>query len=561
MTLAIATKLAALTLCAVVASTAASRDATASTGHRCLVVAGENDTAFTRNFNPYTNPVDFTWGGIYEPLVVVTQAGGGREYKWLASDLSWSKSGRTLIVTVRRGVRWSDGRPLTSRDVLFTLTAGRRDKAMDQIGLTRPGSEIVSIELVGQDKVAIRLERPDSSFVARVLANNLRVVPEHIFAKIRDIRAWANPKPVGTGPFTRVERFGNQGYVLGRNPHYWLKGRPLVPCVERVLASSRDAALIEMRRGTVDLTNAFIPNVEQTYVAHDPAHYHFFYATTALPVGLFFDDSRYPYSLVALRAAISMAIDRGALSRDAEYGYAPPTDAIGIERNWPGWVDPETAREARRLATYDPKNARRTLLAAGFSYLATVLRDPHGHPVTLDAKVIGSWTDWVSAWRIIAKNLGQIGIRVRVKVVPTWGDWQADAFATRTATLLWNNFGNGPTPYDYFEQHLDRSSFVPSGDQADTTGNWEHSWSPEGTKLLRSFRGTLDVAKQRQLTRALARLWLRTLPYVPLFVGPTWSTYSTRYFTGFPTARNYYIQPSFFTSDYVLALTRIRPLH
>jgi peptide/nickel transport system substrate-binding protein len=110
--------------------------------------------------------------------------------------------------------------------------------------------------------------------------------------------------------------------------------------------------------------------------------------------------------MVALRIAISMAIDRPALSRDAEYGYAPPVDAIGIERNWPGWVDPETAREASRLATYDPERARRTLRAAGFSYLGTVLRDPRGNPVTLDAEVIGSWTDWVSAWQIIAKNLG-----------------------------------------------------------------------------------------------------------------------------------------------------------
>jgi ABC-type transport system substrate-binding protein len=147
-----------------------------------------------------------------------------------------------------------------------------------------------------------------------------------------------------------------------------------------------------------------------------------------------------------------------------------------------------------------------------------------------------------------------------LKVVPTWGDWQPDAFATRTATLLWNNFGNSPTPYDYFQQHLDRASFVPSGSQADTTGNWEHFWSPDATTLLRSFRDTFDVAKQRRLTRALARLWLRTLPYVPLFVGPTWSTDSTRYFTGFPTPRDYYIRPGFFTSDYVVALTRIRPL-
>jgi ABC-type transport system substrate-binding protein len=96
----------AFALCTVAAGTPAPRAASASAGHRCLVVSGSGDTAFTRNLNPYANPVDFTWGGIYEPLVVVTQAGAGCEYKWLASDLTWSSDARTLIVTVRRGVRW-----------------------------------------------------------------------------------------------------------------------------------------------------------------------------------------------------------------------------------------------------------------------------------------------------------------------------------------------------------------------------------------------------------------------------------------------------------------------
>jgi hypothetical protein len=57
----------------------------------------------------------------------------------------------------------------------------------------------------------------------------------------------------------------------------------------------------------------------------------------------------------------------------------------------------------------------------------------------------------------------------------------------------------------------------------------------------------------------LGRHWLDVLPFVPLFAGPVWSTYSTKHFVGFPTRSDFYIQPSFRTSDYVVALTRIRP--
>jgi peptide/nickel transport system substrate-binding protein len=200
------------------------------------------------------------------------------------------------------------------------------------------------------------------------------------------------------------------------------------------------------------------------------------------------------------------------------------------------------------------------LEAAGFTYAGKTLLDPRGKPVTLDASVIAGWTDWVTAWQVVAKNLAQIGIQVRVDRVVDWGAWQPGAFATKTATFLWNNFGNGPTPYDYFEQHLDRASFVPSGKDAEVSGNWEHFWSPEGTRLLQAFRSTSDVKLQHRLAVKLERLWLRTLPYVPLFIGPVWSTYNTRYFTGFPSPRDYYIQPSTFSSDYVVALVRIRPV-
>jgi peptide/nickel transport system substrate-binding protein len=159
----------------------------AASDHRCLVVTAQSDTSFSRNFNPFTTQLDFTRGGIYEPLVVVTNAGGGHVYKWLASGLSWSKDGRTLTITVRSGVRWTDGRPLTNRDVLYTLTAGRQAKVMDEIGLTRPGNRVASIKLVGSRRVAIHLKTRDSTFVASVLANNVFVVPEHVFAKIKRV--------------------------------------------------------------------------------------------------------------------------------------------------------------------------------------------------------------------------------------------------------------------------------------------------------------------------------------------------------------------------------------
>ncbi len=545
-------------LCSAAAPAAAISATESGTGHRCLVVTGEGDLPFGRDFNPYGAPLDFTLGGIYEPLVIVTAAGGGHQYDWLASAFRWSADRRTLTMTVRHGVRWTDGTPLTNDDVAYTLTAGRQAKVMDQIGLRRRSNEVASVRPVGSDKVAIRLDRVDTTFVSSVLAN-VHVVPKHVFAHVKNVGGWLNPDPIGTGPFAVVERVSTQSYTLDRNPHYWRRGAPHFQCIERIVSSSPESAVWALVHGDVDLSSDFIPGVRRVYVAHDPAHFHYYYPAHAPGIGLFFDDAVYPFSIVALRKAISLAIDRKTLSQLAEHGYAPPVDALGINRVWPTWIGKSVADESIALATYDPTAARRLLLAAGFTYDGSRLLDPQGTPVTINASVIAGWSDWYADWLLIAKNLDAIGIHVSIAGATDIGAWLPGAMATKTATLLWNTAVDTESPYDYFKEHLDASSFVPSGKSAELTGNWEHYQSPEATRLLESFRATGNPAAQHRIAVQLERVWLDTMPFVPLFAAPVWSTYSTRHFVGFPSASDDYVQPDYTDADYAIALTRIRP--
>ncbi|MGZ4415094.1 MAG: ABC transporter substrate-binding protein [Gaiellaceae bacterium] len=544
-----------------VTAAAPAATSTATAGHQCIVATGSGDTTFTRDFNPYDagGRRVFTLGAIYEPLVVITPAGGGHTYMWLASKLKWINGGKTLVITVRHGVTWSDGTPLTNKDVLFSLVAGLKNPLMDKIGLTNKDTDIKSIRSVGKDKVTITLTQVDSTFVGSQL-NNQFVVPAHIFAAhVGDIDKWTNPNPVGSGPFTQITRFNGQDYVLGKNPHYWQPGVPHIPCVERIAAASNDAALVQIISGQADWTTNFVPNVEKAYIAKDPAHYHAYYATTSLPIGLFFDDTKYPNNIVAFRKALSMAVDRSKVSKLGEYGYAPPADPVGIGQMWPTWVDKSLAPQVKKLATYDPAAAKSTLTAAGFTYQGGKLLDPHGNPINMDIHVIGGWSDWAASLNIVAQNLQDIGINAQAKLEPDWDSWYPNAAATKFATFLWNG-GGGPTPYGYFKAHLDPSSNVGSGNDASATANWEHFDVPAAAPLLQQFRGTLDVKKQHVLANQLQSIFLQNLPYVPLFIGPLWSTYSTKYFAGYPTPKNPYVLPQYTAlPDNVVILTRLRP--
>ena len=252
-------------------------------------------------------------------------------------------------MNLARGVKWSDGKLLTSADVVYSILAGRQDKLMDRVGLVGAGNNIASVAARGKYRVVIRLKTPDSQFISATV-NRVFVVPKHVWAKVGDVANFTNSKPVTSGPFNVITRFTSQDYVFGKNPHYWQKGKPKIRCLEYVQASSNDSALALIQSGQVDWTHNFVPNVDKAYVAKDKKHFHAFYATTAYPVSLILDTTKYPYGITAFRKALSLAIDRKTVSKLGEYGYAPPTDAIGLSGLFPKWVtNPAVKKQANAM--------------------------------------------------------------------------------------------------------------------------------------------------------------------------------------------------------------------
>ncbi len=256
-----------------------------------------------------------------------------------------------------------------------------------------------------------------------------------------------------------------------------------------------------------------------------------------------------------------MAIDRNTVSKLGEYGYAPPTDAIGLNGLFPQWVtDPTVKARAKTLATYNPTAAKKLLTDSGFTYKGSKLIDPKGNPVSLDIHVISGWSDWVASNQIITKNLQAIGIdsnvearaRLELLVPERVRDEEPDpalaervAGARRTATST---------------RTCRQNSLIPSGQDASTTGNWSHTVQRSGDGLLNQWKITLDPKKQQAIATQLEKILLDNMPIVPLFIGPRWSTYSTKYFHCFNSPKNFYGDPIFSTyPDNLLSFTRICP--
>ena len=532
--------------------------------HKCLVMTGSGDPAFVKNFNPFTAvglpSGAFVRGAFYEPLIITTPAGGGHRYPWLARNWKWSNGNKTLTLSLARGVKWSDGKPLTSADVVYTLTAGKQDKVLDQIGLYRPGTNLVSVRAKGRYGVVINLKTPDSQFIAANL-NVVFVLPKHIWSKVANPSTYTNSRPVGSGPFTQITRFTSQSYVFGKNPRYWKKGAPKIPCIEYVQASSNDAALLLIQSGQVDWTHNFVPNVESAYERRDPAHYHAFYATTAYPIGLMLDTTQVPVQpegpaegdqpgnrskdgLEARRVRLRTARRRSRAERSLPtVGHRPRGEgrAKTMADLQPGRR--EEAADGQRLHVQGQPAIRpegqprrdqsaRDLWLVG---LGRVAADHHGKPARNRDRLPHGARAGLEL--LVPERVEHEGTHA-----PLAG--RLDGLAVRLLLL------------DDAQQRLHRR---PAQDGT-TTGNWIHYRNGGATALLNKWKVTLNRTAQRKIATQLQKLWLDELPMVPLFIGPRWSTYSTKYFHCFTSPKNFYGDPIFTTfPDNVLSFTRICP--
>ncbi len=529
-----------------------------------LTSYSQTHTTFVRNFNPFQPAayLDFTQGAIYEPLMIVTTAGIGHVYPWLATGYAWSNGNKTLTFTIRQNVKWSDGLPLTAADVAFSYDYGKTHPAADLTGLWG-GKQLVSVQQAGTDKVALNFATVNT-LVLRQAASLIVIIPQHIWANVSNPAAYDNQDPVGSGPFTQVVSFSPQEFILGKNPYYWQKltyDGIKVPAVP-----SNDVALAAMTHHELDWTGDFFPGIQKSYVAKDPTHFHYFYAANNTPLSLYFNDTVYPFSLVAFRQAVSLAINRQKVSTIGENGYLPPADAIGVAGAWPSWADPSLSAQAKAMATYSPDKAKSVLKSAGFTWDGSGnLIDPKGAKVSFVLECPAGWSDWILSYQLMQKDLQAIGMNVTIKQVDQNGFFSARSAGTIQGGWFFTQ-QQGLTPYEMFNSSISAESYQPTGVDEIAHGFWNEerftgAAAQQASALLAKFRTTADVATQHSLADELQKIWLDNLPVVNVLYIANWYTYSTDHFTGFPDANNFYANGStYLYPDNLKILMSIKPV-
>ncbi len=394
---------------------------------------------------------------------------------------------------------------------MFTLNLLKQYPAADTNNLWGTISAVSSSDA---HTVVVTLKQANAP-ILWYLGGGTWIVPKHLWTSVGDPSKYTNPSPVGTGPFT-LKSFTPQLIDLAKNPNYWQPGKPVISEIRYPSFNSNTSADLLLSRGEVDWTGIFTPNIEKTFVSHDPTHNHYWFPAANV-VMLYLNLSKAPFNDLALRKAISYALDRGQMSKVAEDGYeqvAHPTGLILPANKSFLASDYQSSSFALDVA-----KATQTLDSAGYKKGSDgIYMDKSGKKLSFNLNVVTGWTDWVTICQIMATNLKAIGIEAKVNAIAFNDYFSALQLGSFDMAISWTN--PGPTPYFLYNSLLNSKNTAAVGKTA--ASNWERWSDPATDKFLQQFASSTDTTTQQQAIAGIEKVVAEQLPSIPLVDGAQW---------------------------------------
>jgi peptide/nickel transport system substrate-binding protein len=523
-------------------------------GHASGVLTIDNESGgnWTCDFNPFNlSYISFSLGTVYEPLVFVNTLQNAKESPWLASKWVWSNGNKTLTFTIRNGVKFSNGTPLSAADVVFTFNLLKKFKILD---INSVWSVLSSVTQQGSSQVVMTFKTQAVPYFYYI-ADQVGIVSQKIWSKIGDPTKFPDTNPIGTGPYTVSSKTCSpQNISYHANPHYWKPGEPKVATVNYPAFLTNDTANTFLANGQAQWGSQFIPSISK-FLAGQPSIKYWF--PPVANVSLFINLTNPLLKNVAVRQAMAYAINRQRASQIGEFGYEPASNQTGIVTpTFTSWLDTSQAAAFGNNYAYNPAKAIQILTAAGFKRGSDGIFAKGGQKLSFSILNNGGFSDWVNAVAVIVADLKAVGIQATAQDLSAT-TYQAKLYAGQYQ-LGYNSETGGPTPYFELRQLLFSANSAPIGTPAGS--NFERYSNPATDKLINSFGATTSTAAQQQIVNKLELVMLQQVPVIPITESVDWFQYDTSKFSGWPTPTNQYAQPAAYNyPDWAQVMMRLTP--
>jgi peptide/nickel transport system substrate-binding protein len=482
---------------------------------------------------------------VYQTLVegLVGVDPDGKFYPILAAEIPTRENGgisedfRTVTWKLKPGVRWSDGAPFTSADVLFTYEAAISADSL----IADRFSKIEQIEAPDDYTVVIRYSEIDVGYLEQWRATyGCGIIPKHATGPISEITRWDwNRKPIGTGPFKLAEWVSGDHVTVVRNEYYHEEGKPLLDRIDFLIVPSEEARAQMMLRGDAEVmlwpgetytedfersgivTVGLAPGVWNTRLWMNLSQPRDGNPGPEPPHWLFGD--------LRVRQAISMAIDRERIVNEVLEGrVALVTTPFPL-----GWYACEMP-----AYEYDPEQAKALMEEAGWVEGPDGIRVARGARYAQDGTKAEVGLSTYSAFLpmeltalAVQEDLKKIGIKVNISIedfAVIFGGWE-DGAPRKTGDfdlLLYDTSIGGVEPH-LIIRNTWHSANIPSATNPGGA-NYTRFTNPKADRLIDAAGSTLDLDTRHDLYCQLAKIDREVLPIIYLYQFNEGNAYSRR---------------------------------
>jgi peptide/nickel transport system substrate-binding protein len=428
----------------------------------------------------------------------------------LAETCRIEDGGLTYRFTLRRGLRWQDGAPLTSRDVLFThrTYVDPRTRTTYLLGWDK----IDRVESPDATTVVYRMREVFAPFMVSVASSG--VLPQHLLGATRDIRKDPfNRAPIGSGPFRLRSWQTASQIVLEANPHHW-RGRPRLDRLVFKIVPDAAAQINQLAAGEVDIIGV-----------GQPAQWDQVRAMTGVST-VTHDDTRYAlvqldeYGAlreVAVRQALDYATPKQDIVRGILRGLATPAYAD---------VPPGSVYHLANVERHDYSldRARRLLQQSGFTMQNGVMTR-NGQPLQVPIYTIPTSPTYLQVAQVLKESWSKIGVQTDVTTMETATLFssQGPQWNGRDAALIFS-WTQGTDPYNY----VNWSSHQVPNDENAPGENVERYSNPVIDELVVRGGQVADVGMRRQVYDQVQQILAHEVPVIFLYWPKALYAHSTR---------------------------------
>jgi peptide/nickel transport system substrate-binding protein len=437
---------------------------------------------------------------------------------------SWSQPDPlTYVYRLRRGVTFWDGRPLTTSDVVFSMSQNMQPKVASEMSSLY--TSVRWIRATGPNVITVKLKTPDP-FFRYVPATQAGYIIEKRFALHAGSRLGTpGVLTMGTGPYRFTKYVSDEGVSLTRYDKYW-GPKGAVQNVDLKLITDPATRLLAMRSGEVDGTFDVPPEQADQWQRIDRARVVF---TPQLRVAFFsFDTEAAPWSDIHVRKAFAYAIDRKGLVRTVLRGHGQVANTLPPPQQWGGGLAQSAARKfyaSLPSYSFNMHRAKQELAASSVpnGFTATVVYPDSRKPIG-DAALN------------LSQNLKQLGVTLNVREVTT-AQWINGLHAHKDLGIQVASFVvDYPDPANLPSLMFDSKYAAPNG------FNLANYKNQAVDRLLARQAASNKRSVRAAALRQILAIAARDLPYVPVWWQDVGLAIKRAYtYRGFSTW--YYFQP------------------